>query len=179
MEHALLFDLDGTLLHSDPIHMAVFADMMGAHGIDCDEAFYKKHVHGRLNVDFFAEFLPNEPDPQGLSDVKEAEFRRRLPRPYPAMPGAKDLIDHARGEGWGLAVVTNAMRFNAEAILEAIELKYAFQPIVIGEECARGKPDPLPYLPAMEMLGWRISEESSPHVPHHRRKQNQDRCDRV
>ncbi|MBV2361032.1 HAD family phosphatase [Thalassococcus sp. CAU 1522] len=150
---ALLFDLDGTLLNSDPIHIAVFREMMEPRGITIDEAFYARHVHGRLNVDFFAEFLPDEPDPQALSEAKEAAFRDRLPRPYPAMPGAAALVNRARDRGWGLAVVTNAMRPNAEAMLSAIGLDDAFETIVIGEECARGKPDPLPYRTAMDALG--------------------------
>jgi len=150
---ALLFDLDGTMLHSDPIHIAVFADMMAERGLPVDDAFYMAHIHGRLNEDVFAEFLPDEPDPKALSAAKEAEFRRRLPRPYPAMPGVAALIDRAEAEGWGVAVVTNAMRPNAEAMLKAIGLAGRIGTIVIGEECARGKPDPLPYALAMEALG--------------------------
>lgn len=150
---ALLFDLDGTMLNTDPIHMAVFADMMGPRGLDVTEDFYLTHVHGRLNVDFFAEFLPDEPDPQALSEAKEAEFRRRLPRPYPAMPGVSALIDRAEAAGWGRAIVTNAMRPNAEAMLEAIGERHRFDTVVIGEECARGKPHPDPYLEAMRLLG--------------------------
>lgn len=150
---ALLFDLDGTMLMSDPIHVAVFRDMMASRGLVVTEEFYERHIHGRLNVDFFAEFLPDEPDPQGLSEAKEAEFRNRLPRPYPAMPGLHELIAQAKDRGWGLAVVTNAMRLNAEAMLEAIGLSGAFDTVVIGEECKRAKPDPEPYLEAMRSLG--------------------------
>ncbi|SMX28258.1 Phosphorylated carbohydrates phosphatase [Pelagimonas phthalicica] len=150
---ALLFDLDGTMLDTDAIHMAVFADMMAPRGLDVTHEFYMRHVHGRLNTDIFAEFLPDEPDPQGLSDAKEAEFRNRLPRPYPAMPGVVDLVARAQRNNWGLAVVTNAMRLNAEAMLEAIGLSTAFDVIVIGEECPKGKPDPAPYTIAMQQLG--------------------------
>jgi len=50
-------------------------------------------------------------------------------------------------------VVTNAMRKNADAMLAAIGLDGAFDAVVIGEECARGKPDPAPYLEAMRQLG--------------------------
>lgn len=141
------------MLNSDAIHMQVFADIMGPRGLDVTETFYMTHVHGRLNVDFFAEFLPNEPDPQALSDAKEAEFRARLPRPYPAMPGVKRLVERAVREDWPRAIVTNAMRLNAEAMLEAIGLRDAFDILVIGEECPRGKPHPDPYLTAMKMLG--------------------------
>lgn len=149
---ALLFDLDGTLLNSDAIHRAVFAEMLAPRGIEVTEAFYLDHIHGRLNVDFFAEFLPDEPDPQALSEAKEAAFRARLPRPFPAMPGAAALVARGRAEGWPMAVVTNAMRANAEAMLAAIGLEENFGVIVIGEECARGKPHPEPYLEAMRQL---------------------------
>ncbi|XDB00014.1 HAD family phosphatase [Sulfitobacter sp. LCG007] len=150
---ALLFDLDGTMLDTDAIHRQVFVDMLGPRGIEVTEDFYRDHIHGRLNADFFAEWLPDEPDPIRLSDEKEAEFRRRLPRPYPAMPGVVALVERATEAGWPMAVVTNAMRPNAEAMLEAIGLRAHFDLLVIGEECPRGKPDPYPYVHAMEQLG--------------------------
>ena len=148
----LLFDLDGTLLNSDAIHEAVFRDMWTERGLEMGPEFYMAHVHGRLNTDIFAEFLPDEPDPQGLSDAKEAAFRERLPRPYPAMAGSEQLLQLAKARGWSMAVVTNAMRLNAEAMLGAIGLRAYFETIVIGEECAKGKPDPEPYTEAMRQL---------------------------
>ena len=71
------------------------------------------------------------------------------------LPGISglELVRRARAQGWHLALVTNAMRKNAEAMLAAIGLSDAFACIVIGEECARGKPDPDPYLEAMRQLG--------------------------
>ncbi|WP_299789406.1 HAD family phosphatase [uncultured Marivita sp.] len=150
---ALLFDLDGTMLNSDPIHEAVFTELWTDRGLPMPDGFYIEQVHGRLNVDVFAEYLPDEPDPQALSEWKEAQFRDRLPSPYPATPGLETFLDHAQSLGWKMAVVTNAMRLNAEAMLRAIGLRDRFDVIVIGEECDHGKPHPLPYLTAMELLG--------------------------
>ena len=150
---ALLFDLDGTMLNSDPIHEAVFTELWASRGLPTPHGFYIEQVHGRLNVDVFAEHLPDEPDPQGLSEWKEAQFRDRLPSPYPEAPGLTTFLDHAQAQGWQLAVVTNAMRLNAEAMLGAIGLRDRFEVIVIGEECTHGKPHPLPYLTAMQLLG--------------------------
>ncbi|NDV00671.1 HAD family hydrolase [Pseudoroseicyclus tamaricis] len=150
---ALLFDLDGTMLNTDPIHQKVFADVLAPHGIDADEDFYTSNIHGRLNADIFAEFLPDHPDHFSLSELKEAEFRRRLPRPYPETPGLSALINRAEVAGWAIGVVTNAPRLNAEAMLEAIEKEGRPGAIIIGEECERGKPHPEPYLAAMEALG--------------------------
>lgn len=150
---ALLFDLDGTMLNSDPIHLQVYKEMWAARGMELADAEYMTHMHGRLNVDIYADFLPDEPDHQGLSDWKEAQFRARLPRPYPAMPGVEALVAQAVAEDWPRAIVTNAMRLNAEAMLGAIGLRQHFEVIVIGEECPRGKPDPYPYQEAMRQLG--------------------------
>ncbi|MGJ8604108.1 MAG: HAD family hydrolase [Marivita sp.] len=150
---ALLFDLDGTMLHSDPIHEAVFTELWMSRGLPVPNGFYLEQVHGRLNVDVFADHLPDEPDPQALSDWKEAQFRARLPAPYPPTAGLEAFLNRAQTQGWQVAVVTNAMRLNAEAMLRAIGLRDRFDVIVIGEECAHGKPHPLPYLTAMKALG--------------------------
>lgn len=150
---ALLFDLDGTMLHSDPIHEQIFRELWQERGLPVPDGFYMEHVHGRLNVDVFAEFLPDEPDPQGLSEWKEAEFRNRLPETFPATEGLAALVDHARNAGWKIAVVTNAMRLNAEAMLKAIGLRDRVETIIIGEECDHGKPHPEPYLRAIEATG--------------------------
>jgi len=149
---ALLFDLDGTMLVSDPIHEAVFRDLLAERGVALTDDFYTRSIHGRANIDIFADLLPDEPDPAGLSEHKEALFRARLPDPYPAMPGAAALVQRAKANGWGRAIVTNAMAKNADAMLGAIGLGDAFDVIVSGEECARGKPDPDPYLEAMRQL---------------------------
>jgi HAD superfamily hydrolase (TIGR01509 family) len=150
---ALLLDLDGTMLDTDRLHCAVFADLMARFGIRVDEAHYRAHIHGRRNADYFAKVLPDHPDPQGLSDEKEAVFRRTLPNPYPATPGLGAMLDRAQDEGWALAVVTNAPPENAEAMLGAIGLRHHFKVVVSGEACRRGKPFPDPYLAALGQLG--------------------------
>jgi len=149
---ALLFDLDGTMLNSDAIHEEIFLDLMTSRRVEVTDGFYMKHIHGRLNVDIFAEFLPDEPDPQGLSEWKEAQFRDRLPRPFPGMPGVVDVLQSAQTKGWPVVVVTNAMRLNAEAMLTAIGARNYVEDLVIGEECANAKPHPEPYQIAMQRV---------------------------
>jgi HAD superfamily hydrolase (TIGR01509 family) len=150
---ALLLDLDGTMLDTDRLHLSVFAGIMAPYGIAVDEAHYRAHIHGRRNVDYFAEAIPDHPDPEALSDHKEAAFRRVLPRPYPATPGVGAVLERAREKAWGLAVVTNAPPENAEAMLGAIGLRDRFEIVVHGETCPQGKPHPAPYLAALDLLG--------------------------
>ncbi|MBV1705037.1 MAG: HAD-IA family hydrolase, partial [Hyphomicrobiales bacterium] len=85
-------------------------------------------------------------------DAKEASYRARLGRPTPTR-GATALLDWADARGLATAVVTNAPRANADVVLEALGLARRFPEVVVAEELARGKPDPLPYLTALERLG--------------------------
>ncbi len=149
---ALLFDLDGTLLKSDPLHLKAFGEMFAERGMTLTEEDYVKRIHGRHNSEMFPELFPGE-DPVALADEKEARFRDMLSGGFPPMPGAPALLDRAAREGWRLAVVTNAPRLNAEHMLRAIGLDGRFEVLIIGDECARAKPDPMPYQQAMKAVG--------------------------
>lgn len=146
MPEALLFDLDGTLLDSDPLHVAVFADMLAPMGLSVDKTFYLNHVHGRLNVDVFGELMPDA-DAHAMDLAKEAEFRARLARTKidPA-PGLVALLDRARALDLPCSVVTNACRANADAMLNAIGLTDRFMHVLSSDDIQPGKPDPAPYL---------------------------------
>ncbi|MBM9595577.1 HAD family hydrolase [Roseitranquillus sediminis] len=150
---ALLFDLDGTLLATDDLHYEVFADLGRLHGVGIDRARYDAEIQGRMNAAIFASLFPSG-DAPALADAKEAEFRRRLATAgAQPLPGLPDLLEWAAQRRLRTAVVTNAPRINADAMLAAIGLAGRFDTIVIAEECARGKPDPLPYLTAMRRIG--------------------------
>ena len=98
--------------------------------------------------------FPDEPIARhrALADEKERLFRTIAGRMQP-LPGLIDLLAWADSNEIKTAVVTNAPRFNAEMMLGAIGLAERFPVLVIGEEVARGKPDPLPYLTALDRLG--------------------------
>jgi beta-phosphoglucomutase-like phosphatase (HAD superfamily) len=67
--------------------------------------------------------------------------------------GALALLDYADRLGLKRAVVTNAPRANAEKVLAALGIERRVPILVIGGELVRSKPDPLPYLTALERTG--------------------------
>jgi HAD superfamily hydrolase (TIGR01509 family) len=151
---ALLFDLDGTLVETDHLHLAAYGAVLAETGrspLDLDE--YRARVMGRPNAEVAATLFAGAPDAAALIDRKEALVRARLAAAVEPVAGVHDLLDWAEAEGAGLAVVTNAPRANAEAMLAAAGLAARLTELVIGDECARPKPDPLPYLEAMRRLG--------------------------
>ncbi|MEM9432029.1 MAG: HAD-IA family hydrolase [Pseudomonadota bacterium] len=154
MTSALLFDLDGTLVDTDSLHFAVFHDILAGTGraLSLDE--YKTEIMGQPNALIMPRLFPGrDAEHQALADAKEAAFRAQLSAGLEPTPGTRRLLDWAEAEGVRVAVVTNAPRSNAEAMLGALDLSHRFETVIIGEECARPKPDPLPYQEAMQRLG--------------------------
>lgn len=161
MLQALLFDLDGTLANTDPIHFSTWKDELKPYGLDIDREFYDANFSGRLNAAIVAQLLPQLSVSEGeaLSDRKEAEFRRRAAGELHPLTGLMDVLRWANAQQLKQAVVTNAPVANAEFMLQVLQLDSHFQTVVIAEQLERGKPDPLPYQVALQRLG--VSAQSA------------------
>lgn len=154
MLRALLFDLDGTLAETDSVHHPTWADLLRPHGYDVDWAFFQERLSGRLNPDIVAELLPDMSEEEGraMVEAKEADFRERAAALEP-LPGLVDFVVWGKKRGLKTALVTNAPRENVLAVLRALRLDEAFEPVILADEVGVGKPDPGPYLAALDALG--------------------------
>jgi HAD superfamily hydrolase (TIGR01509 family) len=148
---ALLFDLDGTLVDSDPLHHAAFADLLAERGRELTIEEYRTSIMGLHNPDLLERMFPGEDI--SILDRKEAMFRERLADSVDPIPGIHELLDWAEAQDAGVAVVTNAPRANAAAMLAATSLAHRLPTVILGDECARAKPYPDPYQEAMRRLG--------------------------
>lgn len=152
---ALLFDLDGTLTDTDTLHLQAFRKLLHEHdGRELTQAQFNSQISGRSNGLLFAELFPaaSAAQRQALAERKEALFRELSPTLEP-LPGLLRLLNHARLQAIGMCVVTNAPRLNAEHMLGAMGLNEWFDHVLVSDELARPKPDPLPYLTGLQKLG--------------------------
>ena len=154
MYRALLFDLDGTLAETDSLHLPTWVDVLEPYGVEVDEAFYRDKISGRSTAEIVRELLPELTDEQGRSigDAKEASFRKRAFELDP-LPGLEDFVERGRKRGMWIALVTNAPEENVEAILLALKLRDFFDTVVLADEVEAVKPDPAPYIAALEKTG--------------------------
>jgi len=152
---ALLFDIDGTLADTDPLHLEAFNRAFAPYGQQFDKARFARELQGLANVDIAARILPGLSPAEGMAvlDRKEALFRELAATAIHAVPGLFALLDLADAAGIPMAAVTNAPRANAELILDCLGITHRFQALVIGAELAHGKPHPLPYLEGLRLLG--------------------------
>ena len=161
MLKAVLFDLDGTLANTDPIHFQIWQELLVPYGMTIDQEFYDRRISGRLNIDIVQDLLPQLSPDDGVafSDNKEAQFLATAADQLQRMPGLTDFLHHIERRGYAAALVTNAPRPNAEFMLKTLALNGVFQPVIIADDLPKGKPDPLPYQTALDILGI-VSDEA-------------------
>lgn len=150
----LLFDLDGTLCDTDLLHFAAYQQLLTDFARTVTFEHYRTRIMGQPNDAIMREMFPELDAAQraALADRKEALFRAQVSS-LESTPGLMPLLDWAKANEVPIAVVTNAPRPNAEMMLEGLGLTARIDALVLGEELPRAKPDPLPYLTALERLG--------------------------
>lgn len=155
MLDALLFDLDGTLTDTDHLHrVAIQQLLLEEDNRPFDEAEFMEKCSGRANAQMCQLLFPERgvAEHQAFAERKEARFRALSTTLVP-IPGLLRLLEWATAEGIGRVVVTNAPRANADHMLGALGLLEAFAHVIVAEDLARAKPDPLPYQTGLLKLG--------------------------
>lgn len=152
---ALLFDLDGTLVDSDALHIQAFRSVAADRGVSFDDDFFVKHMSGHTNAQICRSLFPDlsVAEHERIADEKEALFRSLLDGASLAIPGVVALVKWAVGKGMKAGVVSNAPPANVQAVVTSLGLSGEFSVEICGGAVARGKPDPMPYQAALDRLG--------------------------
>lgn len=151
---ALLFDLDGTMVNTDALHIRAYNTLLQPFGKSVDVDYYRRKIMGFGAEEIMSGLFPDNDvaENAALSDEKERLFRSYLTDIDP-MAGLEKLLNWADEAGWARAVVTNAPRDNAEQLLRGAGLHERFGILVVASELEHEKPHPLPYHLAAELAG--------------------------
>lgn len=151
----LLFDIDGTLVDTDALHLQAFNEVFAPFGHGFGRDSFVTDLQGLSNEAISGRFLANETTARRaeVMEAKEAAFRRIAQAGLHPAPGLLALMEAADAAGLPMAAVTNAPRLNAVLMLDALGIRERFKAIVIGEELPRSKPHPLPYLEGLRLIG--------------------------
>jgi HAD superfamily hydrolase (TIGR01509 family) len=155
---ALLWDMDGLLVDSEPLWFLVERDFARRRGGDFTEenARENKGKGMRHTVRYMHELFGFPVDVERDVDELVSDFIARVDE-LPLKPGAAELLERTRGQ-YGLALASSSHRRLVYETLDRFDLRSVFSVIVTGEDAARPKPAPDPFLRAAELLGVPIGE---------------------
>lgn len=171
MDRAIIFDFDGVIVHTEPLHLLacreVFAawdgGVRGVGGVGgvhfSDEAYYTRYVayadrevFPRIAAD--AGRTLHAHDLEALLEAKWQAFQRLVashgPHPFPATLA---LIHDAARRAVPVALCTAAKRRDAHLVLSSLGVWDVFRVVVTADDVPRSKPDPAPYALAAQRLG--------------------------
>jgi beta-phosphoglucomutase len=152
---AVIFDFDGVLVNSEPLHYRALRDGLLPEGFAMDEVEYLRYVgyHDREAIRMALErhAVPATLDRVDAVARRKAETYQALLADVPFFPGARDLVD-ALAREVPLAIASGARRSEIEEILAAAGLRERFAAVVGAEDVTHRKPSPEPYLNAYGQL---------------------------
>ncbi|HXJ43950.1 MAG TPA: HAD family phosphatase [Bryobacteraceae bacterium] len=155
MPQAFIFDMDGVIVDSNPLHRVVWTEFNSQHGIWTTDAMFERMYGKRTDQvirDFFGDELP-EDEVFALGAAKEALYRERMRPQLEAslVPGVREFMEaHA---AMPMAVATNAEPANLDFVLDEADLGKYIRFKTNGYEVEHPKPAPDIYLKAAAGLG--------------------------
>ena len=152
---ALIFDMDGVLIDSEPLHLLAYQECLKNFGVTFSEAENRPFL-GRKDVEL-AEHLISQHglplDALQLVDKKEECLARLFFTKLEPMPGVVKLLQKAQSISLPCAVASSATLPTIKQVTQTLDIARYFQTLTSGDEVPHGKPAPDVYLLAAERIG--------------------------
>ena len=155
---AVIFDFDGVIVDTEPIHYQAFQKILKPQGMGYSWQEYIDKYMGFDDRDAFREALHtagkavSQDTLQQLINKKAAIFEEVITQGVTPYPGVIELIQELANQGIPLAISSGALRSDIIPILEQLKIKDFFTHIVTAEDVPQSKPDPASYIGAREKL---------------------------
>ena len=165
---AVLFDFDGVLVNSEPLHLMALQRVAAEEGVPLSEGQYYDQLLGHDDRGLIAAWLaaagrtPSPAEVLRLAARKKAIAERLIhEKRYEPLPGVEAVV---RGlwRNYPLAICSGALCNEIELMLDGIRLRDCFRVIVSAEDVSVGKPDPESYLRGVELLSRRYHRRLNP-----------------
>ena len=162
---AIIFDFDGIIADTEPLHFAGFRQTLAEIDISLTESDYYANYLGYDDRGCFIAALTayqRPTDPAALSQLMRRKARAYLEsvkNHLVIFPGVREFVREAAAT-YPLAIASGALRHEIEVILEQAGLQKEFIHITSAEDVTRGKPDPQPFLHALAALNRQRPEQA-------------------
>jgi HAD superfamily hydrolase (TIGR01509 family) len=170
---AVLFDFNGVLLDDEPLHAALFDQVLREEGLTLTAEEYFRDYLGLDDRGCFEEVYRRAGLPLSREQLarliarKNTYYQETIERQgFPFFPEAAQVVSRFHRSGLRLGLVSGALRSEIRAALRAAGWEAAFPIVVAAEDVERSKPDPEGYRKALELLNREPRHEDSLIHPH-------------
>lgn len=158
LAQAVIFDFDGVIVDTEPIHYRAFQQILDPRGLGFSWEEYVKTYMGFDDRDAFTEAFAarglamDHGEMARLIAHKAEVFQNIIREGVTAYPGVIDLVKALHGADVPLAICSGALRSDILPILDLLDITSCFTIIVTAEDVARSKPDPECYRVTFDRL---------------------------
>ena len=155
---AVLFDMDGVVTDTMPIHLKAWQEAFRPYGITVEkmDIYLREGMQSRamsLAIARDKGVQISEGDTGKLVAEKTRIFEEDAGGNAKAYDGVPEMLRMLRNNGMRTALVTGSKASSVDRVLGAAGIRDLFDVIVTGDDTSRGKPDPDPYLKAIGKVG--------------------------
>lgn len=153
---AVIFDMDGVIIDSEPIHFEVDMQTMRDLGFDISSKELEKYV-GTTNEYMFSDLKNKYNIKQSIKEIinykVELTKKKVIQSNLGPIEGIKELLVDLKNKNIPTAIASSSPRSFIDVVVFKFNLQDYFKYIISGEEVVNGKPDPDIYIEAAKKLG--------------------------
>lgn len=161
MIKAVIFDMDGVLIDSEPVNLQIIKDFFAEHGKHAEDAYLHalvgRSIHDTWHLTSAAW---KEPISFEAYCALYEQYRKKHPINYPDIlfPEVKDVLAWLKQENYKIAVASSSKLRTIKRVMEQCCLEGIFDLYMSGEMFEKSKPDPEIYIKSAEKLGLPVAE---------------------
>lgn len=155
----IIFDLDGTLVDSEPLHMEAWLSVLADKGLVFDEHWFEQWIgkSDRILAESVTEQHPTQATVEELQENKRNTYHRIAAERAILFPEVERYLNHFK-QFLKLGIATNSSKDDAAAVFSRLPLPSFVSAVVTADDVPKLKPAPDMYLLAAQRIGLDVSE---------------------
>lgn len=153
---AFIFDMDGVIVDSNPVHEVALKKFCNKYGYDLTEEELREKIFGRRNEDWLVNVFGrlDKGKMKQYADEKEALFRKLYEKDVKPLDGLHEFLQKLAEQQIPRAIATSAPRDNVDFTVEKTDIARYFETILDSSFVTEGKPHPQIYLRTAKALAF-------------------------